>query len=332
MKNILLFCLLTGLLFGTQACKKDPNLVPSTSNIAPPTGGNGTDCLEGTEVVLTDLPAAIQDYLAANYPAAEADDAEKYDDNGTVTYEVDVEDTKLVFGANGNLLASLDETEVAPADLPAAVKAAIDAAYPGDTVEEAVNTLYYNGAAVLEVHLASGVELTFDANGNLLCTGQDDNDNGNNGGNDDNGNNDDDHHDGNEINLSDLSQQVQDMLNTLYSGYTPTHVELDTLCDGTAAIIIELKGANNTRLDAYFTTDGTLLYNATEIASANLPAAVTAAIAANYPGYAQDGHASKLELPGGTIQYEVELKNQAAQEDLDVIFATDGTVICEQQD
>jgi hypothetical protein len=227
---------------------------------------------------------------------------------------------------------------VAPADLPAAVKAAIDAAYHGDTVEEAVNTLYYNGAAVLEVHLASGVELTFDANGNLLCTGQDDNgsndDNDDNGNNDNNGNNDDGNNDDeNDIAFGDLPAAVQALLGN-YPGYSFDEAGLDTLCDGTAVLEVSLESSNSnddSNLELVFDINGNLLYTATEITAADLPAAVTASIAANYAAYTVDGDAKQLTLANGSIQYEVDLKI-AGPGDLSVTFAADGTVVCEEED
>lgn len=348
MKQFLLFCLLTGVLLGMGACNKDALPTPGTTTNLTTGGINAlppTTCLEGTVIAAADLPAAAQAYLAANTSNDEGDDAEKFDDNGTVTYEVDVNDMKLVFDANGNLLASLAETDIAAADLPAAVQSALDAAYPGDAVEEAHNTLGHTGAAVVEVKLASGTELTFEANGNLLCTGQSDdngdNDNDGDGNNDDNGNgNDNGNHDGNDdennvnedgVAFGDLPAAVQALLGN-YAGYSFNEADLDTLCEGTATLDVSLESTNNnddSSLELIFDQSGNLLYTATEINAADLPAAVTASIAANYPGYSLDNDLKKRTLPDGSMQYEVDLKI-AGPNDLSVTFAVDGTVLCEE--
>ena len=120
---------------------------------------------------------------------------------------------------------------------------------------------------------------------------------------------------------------IQNYLNSHYAGYEIEESELDSLCTGTAVYDIELEGDHDQEVELTFDTEGNLLFTETDIASGNLPAAVTAGVATSYAGYVIE-EAAKLDLAGGGNQYEVELKKD--QIHLEVLFAADGMVICEE--
>lgn len=124
-----------------------------------------------------------------------------------------------------------------------------------------------------------------------------------------------------------LPPVIQNYLNTNYSGAEIEESEMDTLCTGTAVYEVEVEVSDDNEIELTFDTEGNLLFTETEIASSQLPAAVTASVSANYAGYAIE-EAAKLELSSGGNQYELELKKGASL--LEVLFAADGTKICEE--
>ena len=126
-----------------------------------------------------------------------------------------------------------------------------------------------------------------------------------------------------------LPQAIQDYLDANYANAEIEESEQDTLCDGTDVYEVELEVADDEEVELTFDNEGNLLFTETEIKTADLPAAVTAAIASNYAGFTAK-EAGQLATPDGSSQYEVELKNGQTQ--LEVLFVADGTVICEQED
>ena len=124
-----------------------------------------------------------------------------------------------------------------------------------------------------------------------------------------------------------LPASIQNYLHNNYAGYEIEESELDSLCTGASVYEVELEGSKDEEVELSFDTEGNLLFTETEISSGQLPAAVTAAVNTHYAG-ATIEEATRLDLAGGGNQYEVELKT--GQTHLDVLFAADGTVICEE--
>lgn len=91
------------------------------------------------KVEIKDLPEAVRATVQARFPGAKLTKATKETEDGTTTYEVEVDDKgtekEVVTSAAGKLLEV--ETEVAVAKLPKAVTAAIEAKYPGAKLDEA---------------------------------------------------------------------------------------------------------------------------------------------------------------------------------------------------
>lgn len=124
-----------------------------------------------------------------------------------------------------------------------------------------------------------------------------------------------------------LPAVIQSYLNSHYNGYEVEESELDSLCTGVAVYDVELEGAKDQEVELTFDAEGNLLFTETEIAVGQLPAAVTAGINAHFAGAAVE-EAARLDLTGGGNRYEVELKQGSTH--LEVLFAADGTVICEE--
>jgi hypothetical protein len=58
-----------------------------------------------TEIVVSELPAAITEYLDKNHAGAKPEEAAKITNaDGVVTYEAEVDDKDLIFDENGNLI------------------------------------------------------------------------------------------------------------------------------------------------------------------------------------------------------------------------------------
>lgn len=127
-----------------------------------------------------------------------------------------------------------------------------------------------------------------------------------------------------------LPAGIQSYLDANYSGYEVEESGKDTLCTGEVVYEVELEGENDDDdVELSFSSDGNLLFSETELAASALPGAVTASVAANFASYTIK-EAALLSLSEGTTQYEVELKS--GQTHLEVLFAADGTVICQQTD
>ena len=142
-----------------------------------------------------DLPQAILDYIANNYPNNTIDEAE-LENNGNYEVELD-DDTELIFDADGNFLGvGVDEDDmdndngdddgdgdddddqvIDPSTLPQIVLDYISTNYPNETIIQAK----IESDGEYEVTLNTGLELHFDINGNFVTTGDGDDDGDGNG-------------------------------------------------------------------------------------------------------------------------------------------------------
>ena len=62
-----------------------------------------------TELEISELPAAVVNYINENYAGFEIEEAESVDANGSTTFEVEIEgsndqELELIFDADGNFL------------------------------------------------------------------------------------------------------------------------------------------------------------------------------------------------------------------------------------
>ncbi len=276
---------------------------------------------------LDDLPIEIDAYIRANYSGYRIDDIETERlCDGSVVWEVELEDgpgpdLELYFALDGTFLFALREISVR--NLPAAVLAAIASEFPGYEIDDddAERLEFPDGSfqylVELEPRSGSDIDVIFDANGNVICR-EDDDDR-------------DDDHNGNDGSSS-VSAIITNYVRTNYPGYHIDDIETERLCDGSVVWEVELEDGPGPDLELYFALDGTFLFALREISVRNLPAAVLAAIASEFPGYEiDDDDAERLEFPDGSFQYLVELEPRSGS-DIDVIFDANGNVICREDD
>lgn len=334
-QRLLLFVFVVFSMAGMTSCKKDGGIndasVTPTSEVANGRSTPGTCLLEGTEIKSADLPVEITNYVQANFPNEKIDDAAIFDDNGTITYEVELKnETILILDANGNLLAEGKDTDLPTADIPQAIQDAIATDYPSETIEEGEKEWTHTGQEVIKVELVSGQELLYELNGTFLCL-----ETNNNGGSDNSADGDNDNDDdGDDIEIpAELQALVDAYLATNFEGYTLKDGDLDTLCNGTPAVEAVLVDVDSNEIHAYFAMDLniTLLQTETEITAQDLPTTLNDALAVNYTDYTLETEAYRIELADGTVQYEVELKNTSTDAELTLIMTADGTLVCEEE-
>ena len=131
---------------------------------------------EEDEDSLIELPANIQEYIAANYPDFEVDESEKETlCTGAEVYEVELEandddEIELVFDLEGSLLYEVVEIETA--QLPEAVVSSINAEYVEYKIEEASRWDLSTDGVQYEVELEQNdteLEVLFSGNGTVIC-------------------------------------------------------------------------------------------------------------------------------------------------------------------
>lgn len=124
------------------------------------------------QIALTDLPAAITSYITANYAGAELKTAAKDSTRGYLVMIVVSDQSKtLLFNTDGTFNKEVTKplrgnyTEVAVADLPAAVTSYVTQNYAGSTLQKAAKNA--NGEWVVWVKTSDGklVALLFGADG-----------------------------------------------------------------------------------------------------------------------------------------------------------------------
>lgn len=90
------------------------------------------------------LPDAVKSAVNAEYPGAKIEEAQ-LEEECIVVYEVELEQGKeeveLTISADGKIMEK--ETEIPLSEVPAAVKAAIEAAYKGGEIEEVTKEVTY---------------------------------------------------------------------------------------------------------------------------------------------------------------------------------------------
>lgn len=124
----------------------------------------------------------------------------------------------------------------------------------------------------------------------------------------------------------DLPEVIIAYLDANYSDYELEEAELETLCTGEEVYEVEIELDNDDEIELTFDMEGSLLFTEIEIEVDQLPADVLSRISTSYPNVEIE-EAEQLNLFDDSIRYEVELEN-----DIEVLIAADGAVICEEQD
>lgn len=113
-----------------------------------------------------------------------------------------------------------------------------------------------------------------------------------------------------------------------YVGYTVHNAMYDTLCPYGIIINVMINASDSLHHKLVFDASGQFIALAHRIKSADLPAAVSANVVANYSSYTFREKAELLTLADNSKQYRVFLHNGNIH--LSVILKEDGTVVCEQ--
>jgi hypothetical protein len=130
-----------------------------------------------------------------------------------------------------------------------------------------------------------------------------------------------------EILVDSLPTVINVYISTNYSGYKVIHAEIDTICQGAVtAVMVCVKGSEPVKL--VFDGAGTYLYKAKRILFADVPAAVTAAIKANYSTFKITHRVEIFTLANGSEQFKVFMMLDKVHKM--VTFNADGTVACEK--
>lgn len=153
---------------------------------------DGDDDFGDEDIDPADLMADIRNFVNEHFPGTSIEEAER-ENNGN--YEIELsDDTELIFDANGKFLGRADDDanddrdddDIAASDLPQVITDYITANYPDNSIIEAER----EDDDGYEVTLNNGVELEFDAEGNLEevndQNGDDDDDDDNDDDDDDN--------------------------------------------------------------------------------------------------------------------------------------------------
>ena len=136
-----------------------------------------------------------------------------------------------------------------------------------------------------------------------------------------------DRHFKNEIVVDSLPSVINAYVLANYATYTVIHAEIDTICQGAVTeVMVCIKGTEPVKL--VFDATGSYLFKAKRILYADVPAAVTATITANYPTYKATHRVELFTLANGSLQYKVFLILNKTHKV--VTFNADGTVACEK--
>jgi uncharacterized protein YdeI (BOF family) len=241
-------------------------------------------------------------------------------------------DIDLYFDMDWNFL--FQATDIANAALPSAVTASIQSQYPGYTIEQGSSERFDfpDGSVQYYVELESNsnndLEVVLKADGSIVCTDtssndDDDDDDDDNNGNGNNGNN------GQSVNIP---SATLDFINGNYPGFQVQGAHTEDLCDDVPVYEVELEDGPGPDIDLYFDLNWNYLFQATDIANAALPSAVTASIQSQFPGYTiEQGQSERFDFPDGSVQYYVELESNS-DDDLEVVLKADGSIVCTDED
>jgi len=193
MKQLLIVLSLSGMLF-LMACQNSQD--PNVDSLAKVAAGQTEFSGEETDIPVSDLPTAITDYVSQNYPNATITEAEQITTDAGMFYGVDLvengQEIDLIFDADGVFVSQEtdedndnemedededndddgeNEVEIDPADLPAAVRAAIEAQYPGAVLLEADEITQSDGSLTYDVEITfqhETFEVMYAADGTFL--------------------------------------------------------------------------------------------------------------------------------------------------------------------
>ena len=122
-----------------------------------------------------------------------------------------------------------------------------------------------------------------------------------------------------------ITEKVPQAVKEAFAKKYPTAKKVDWEKEGAEEYEAEFK-MDGKKMSANFKADGTWLETETEIKTKNLPAAVKAAIAKQFPDYELE-EAEQIETPTVAVAYEVELEDEKNDVEIEAVFKADGTLV-----
>lgn len=172
--NKLVCCFFLALLCFSCAKEKAPLLYDTSLVTA--TFDTFNPCAEQIAIDGLLLPSAIQEMLQANYPTATVQSIKEQLDNGTILYDVRLNNQKeILLQNNGTVvveaIAEVDKM-IPLTEVPISVRSYISANFPASLLLSAQQMKEYN-KEYLYVQLENNGHLLFDASNNFLCASGD---------------------------------------------------------------------------------------------------------------------------------------------------------------
>lgn len=285
-----------------------------------------------------ELPEVVSEWLAENYDGYHFTSKTDTLCDGTDVYAVTAikgnEKVFLSFDLDGNFLQSavkIDESE-----LPEAVTAAITGAYPDYMITS--NKSYRIERADAAVWFQTRIkneegylDVTFDIDGNPVCSSTVDDEGEEEDDGENEGEEEEEEEDG-DITFDDIPQVVIDFLEEAYGDYEFS-IESHTFCEGTEVYLLKGEKNGSNTIQLYYDLDWNLWQSAHWFNAADLPTAILESIAADYDEYkVQNNNAWEIvKAADESLWYRVYLKKNNSSEKIFVIYAEDGTFICQEE-
>lgn len=130
------------------------------------------------------------------------------------------------------------------------------------------------------------------------------------------------------ISADSIPVAITEYVSANYVGYSVHNAMYDTLCPYGIIINVMIDASDSLHHKLVFDASGQFIALAHRIKIADLPAAVSSNVTANYSAYTLREKAELLTLADSSKQYRVFLHNGTSH--LSVILKEDGTVVCEQ--
>lgn len=131
-----------------------------------------------------------------------------------------------------------------------------------------------------------------------------------------------------EITLDRLPASVKEFVTKNHPGYAMIRAVSDPLCQGGDAIDVAITKSGSPSFSLIFTPDGSFVQQEEDVPLTTAPDKIRDVLKLKFADYSAGNQIEKLVLTDKSIQYLVDLvKGKITKE---VIFKTDGTVVCEK--
>lgn len=306
-------------------------------------GGTHSDTIpchhggHGGGIPVDSLPAAIQEYVTANYPDYEIRHA-GYDSlcaEGLVIdvmlFQAELEPVKLVFTTEGDFLMRSDR--ILYSTLPQAIQDYITTNYSGYTPSDKSEQLSLESGDLNYVAFVRQdsikTSLRFDGLGQWVCEqsgyhhgGHGGAHGGGHGGG--HGGHGGGHNGG--IPIDSLPVAITTYISANYADYTIEHAHYDSICVTGLSIRVKIEKEGSDPIDLYFDSSNQFVMNAVQISEEEIPQVVLDFVSANYADF-HLGKTDLLTFPDASLQYRIDLFKQ--HEKKRITIDSSGVLVCE---